>query len=380
MAFHFDCTVGRQKNHKTRVCKLHPSGNPVTDWRASAGRTCHSSQFFVHNRVTVGAVGSGLAGSERALAAPSTMRCPKCQFDHELQTTECLKCGIVFSRYQAALEAAAKEAAVAVPVADAPPLFESAPVTDRSDALRELKCRLLALPLALLVARSAVSTGLRMPVSLLAMVLHESGHAVTAWLTGRWAVPMLWVTMHGDNRSWFIVVLVTSAIAFGGFLAWKAERWGWVCAAGALLVVQLIFVSSPNQGALVVFGGDGGAFVLATILMATFYAPRESALYQKWGLRWGLLVIGALTFMHVFRTWSGSVEDIPFGEIEGVNLSDPSLLVEMYGWSVIQLVDRYLRLATVCLVALSALYLWGLVSAYLETRLPAAQEKTAQAS
>ena len=41
------------------------------------------------------------------------MRCPKCQFDHELQTAECLKCGIVFARYQAALDSAAKQALAA---------------------------------------------------------------------------------------------------------------------------------------------------------------------------------------------------------------------------------------------------------------------------
>ena len=27
------------------------------------------------------------------------MQCPKCQFDHAAQTTECLKCGIVFAKY-----------------------------------------------------------------------------------------------------------------------------------------------------------------------------------------------------------------------------------------------------------------------------------------
>jgi hypothetical protein len=37
------------------------------------------------------------------------MQCPKCQFDHELQTTDCQKCGIVFSRYQAPQEAAPKK-------------------------------------------------------------------------------------------------------------------------------------------------------------------------------------------------------------------------------------------------------------------------------
>jgi hypothetical protein len=134
-----------------------------------------------------------------------------------------------------------------------------------------------------------------------------------------------------------------------------------------VLLLQLVALSLP-AGALIVFFGDGGAMVLATILMATFYAPRESALYKNWGLRWGLLVIGALSFLHVFLVWTGPLEDLPFGEIEGVNLSDPSLLTEMYGWTVLQMVDRYVRLGTVCLAAMVALYVWGLASAYLEIR------------
>lgn len=275
------------------------------------------------------------------------------------------------------MEATAKQAAPAPPVvqAEAPsPPVHSTPDrndADRNDALRELKYRALALPLALLVARLVAGTGFRIAAGMLAMVLHESGHAISAWFTGRWAVPMLWVTMHGEERSWGIVLLLTAAIGFGGFLAWKMERWGWVGAAGALLIVQLIFLNLP-AGATIVFGGDGGAMVLATILMATFYAPRDSALYRSWGLRWGLLVVGALAFMHVYRLWSGPFENIPFGEIEGVNLSDPSLLTEMYGWPAAQLVDRYLLLAKACFVVLLALYVWGLVSAYLETRSPGA--------
>jgi hypothetical protein len=299
------------------------------------------------------------------------MRCPKCQFDHELQTTECLKCGIVFSRYQAALEQAAKQPPLAAPE----PLSSSALATDRTEALREFQYRIFALPLALLVARLVAGTGLRLAAGMLAMVLHESGHAITAWLTGRWAVPLLWVTPHGQERSSSIVLAVTAAIVFVAFLAWKAERWGWFSAVGAMLILQLIALSSPPEASIVFFG-DGGAMVLATILMATFYAPRESALYKSWGLRWGLLVIGALSFMHVFRMWTGPLEDIPFGEIEGVNLSDPSLLTEMYGWSVTQMVDRYVRLGTVCLVVLLGLYLWKLLSAYLEIpRSPSSQKQ-----
>jgi hypothetical protein len=301
------------------------------------------------------------------------MRCPKCQFDHPLQTTECLKCGIVFSRYQPALESAASQANPDATVAMSAPAALAAPATvfndafGQSDARTELKYRIFALPLALLLARLVAGTPLRMAAAMLAMVLHESGHAITAWLTGRWAVPLPWVTPHGQERSWAIVLLVTAAILFGGFLAWKMERLGWLLAAAALLLLQPVALSSPAE-AMIVFFGDGGALVLATLLMATFYASRESRLYKSWGLRWGLLAIGALSFMHVFLMWRGPLEDLPFGEIEGVNLSDPSLLTEMYGWTVLQLVDRYVRLGTVCLVALLALYIWGLVSAYLELR------------
>jgi hypothetical protein len=174
--------------------------------------------------------------------------------------------------------------------------------------------------------------------------------------------------MHGEERSWWVVLVVTSAIIYWGFLAWQSQRRGLLCAAGAMLVVQLIFLFLLPAGASIVFGGDAGALVLGTVLMATFYAPRDSAIYRSWGLRWGLLAIGAISFMQVFLVWSGPIEDIPFGEIEGVNLSDPSLLTTVYGWSVTQLVDRYMRVATVCLVILAGLYVWGLVSAYRDTR------------
>ena len=303
------------------------------------------------------------------------MRCPKCQFDHELQTTECLKCGIIFSRYQPA-QALGSSVEQTIPTVAVPSVATDASAVDtaRSDAVSELKYRILALPLALLAARLVTGTGLRLATGMLAMVLHESGHAITAWLTGRWAVPLPWVTPHGQERSWGIVLLVTAAIIFVGFVAWKAERWGWVLIAGAVLILQLVALSSPAE-TMIVFFGDGGALVLATILMATFYAPRDSAIYKSWGLRWGLLVIGALSFMHVFLMWKGPLEDLPFGEIEGVNLSDPSLLTEMYGWTVLQMVDRYVRLGEACLVALLVLYVGGLISAYLAIQQSSSPEK-----
>lgn len=344
------------------------------------------------------------------------MRCPKCQFDHPLQTTECLKCGIVFARYQAPVEATAKRpsvpaiaaasaagsaystpgrivhptperianpkrastanptaarAAYPVPAGSSlaiPAGLSLPPLTFRDEDLPndprwEFKARIVALPLALVFARLVA----RSPLGMLAMFLHESGHAIAAWLTGRWAVPLLWVTMHGEERSWGIVAAVTCAILVCGYMAWSAQRWGWLCIAGAMLIVQVIFLNLPPESTIV-FCGDAGAFVLGTILMAMFYAPRGSAIRKGWGLRWGVMFVGAISFMQVFLTWSGPIDDLPFGEIEGVNLSDPSLLTTVYGWSVLQMVDRYMRLATICFVVLAGLYVWGLVAAYREMR------------
>ena len=244
------------------------------------------------------------------------------------------------------------------------------PADARKDAVTEFKCRLFALPVALLAAHWLTGTGFNMLAGMLEMVTHECGHAATAWLTGRWAIPTFWVTYWAPDRHWPIVLAVTAAILTWGFLAFRAQRWGWVCAAGAVLILQIVIQSmSPfQQGALITFGGEGGAMVWSTILMATFYASRESKLYKSSGVRWGLLVIGALAFMHAYRSWSGSWGDIPFGEIEGVGLSDPSVLTTLYGWSVTQMVDRYLLLAHACFVATGATYAWGLASAYVDMR------------
>jgi hypothetical protein len=57
-----------------------------------------------------------------------------------------------------------------------------------------------------------------------------------------------------------------------------------VLAASAVLILQAIFLNLPSAAAIV-FCGDGGAIVLDTILMAMFYAPRESGLCKSWGLR-----------------------------------------------------------------------------------------------
>jgi hypothetical protein len=100
--------------------------------------------------------------------------------------------------------------------------------------------------------------------------------------------------------------------------------------------------------------------VIGTALMATFFAGRDTQLYRG-ALRWGFLVIGAAAFVDTFAMWWTARTDssvIPFGEIEGVGLSDPSKLKDVFGWTIDDIVDRYVTLGLVCALVLSVVWAW----------------------
>jgi hypothetical protein len=279
------------------------------------------------------------------------MQCPKCHFENAEQSTECLKCGIVFEKYARSLEAAGP-----VPV----PAIKEESVLPRGDVRREWRYRLFALPAALIGAHTLVSIAPG-AVRMLSMWIHECGHAVTAWLCGFPAFPGPWFTPVDTQRSPALSIMFVGLIGFGGFRAWTRRRWVLVASGGVVLIVQFIFTArlySDQAQQLIIFGGDAGCFVLGSLLIATFYAGRETAIYQN-SLRWGFLVIGALAYMDAFAVWSHGVEGIPFGENEN-GMSDPSVLTDLYGWGIRQLLDRYYHLAIVCLLALAVVYVIGL--------------------
>jgi hypothetical protein len=141
-------------------------------------------------------------------------------------------------------------------------------------------------------------------------------------------------------------------------------------AALALVVLGGTLVPPQQARALIVFGGGAGALVLGTALMASFFAPEDSV-FRRGAVRWGLLVIGAAGFCDAAATWFAARRDpgeIPFGQNEGVGLSDPSVLVEVHGWSERALISRYVSLAGLCLLALAALWAWRGVRPWLAAR------------
>ncbi len=297
-----------------------------------------------------------------------TALCPWCEAPRH-DGPQCPKCGAVYAK------AEALKAGLAVPAdepdaAPAPLSSSSSPSPswqgEREAARLEYRLRLFAIPAALLLALifHASSLGHFLQRTFLSMMVHEVGHAATAWLCGFAALPSLWKTLIAEQRGPITPILVALALGYLIFRARQSRLSSLTILGALLLAAQLIGtlgLKARGAHALITFGGDGGAMVLGTALMATFFFGRETQL-SRGQLRWGFLVIGAAAFVDTFATWWAGRSDydaIPFGEIEGVGLSDPSKLTEVYGWSTRGMIHSYVALGIACLLGLAAVYGWG---------------------
>lgn len=279
-------------------------------------------------------------------------RCPGCGAPR-LPMAYCPQCQTVY-----------EPGAKASPAASAP---TSTWPDDAHDARLELRLRAIAPVVALGLAWLAYTSSFGQSFfrTFLSMWLHELGHAVTAWLSGFSALPGPWRTSIADDRSIVMSLLLFGALGALGYKAWRARRFGVVAGAAAVVLLQLVCtfgLRAERARALITFGGDGGGLVLGTLLFLTFYARPGSYVHKHW-LRWGFLVIGAFGYMDPMVQWwraSRDADTIPYGEMEGVGTSDPTRLVDDFGWSEKQLVGRYVTLGTICLVVIVAAYGFGL--------------------
>lgn len=221
--------------------------------------------------------------------------------------------------------------------------------------------------MALLVAWGLVHAGFARSLLRIffSMWIHELGHALAAWLCGRFALPGPWFTPVGATRSWLVIAVVSAGLGLGVFRSWRSRRIGWGVVSVFLLVAQVIctFVLRDSQAtSFIIWSGDGGGMLLGTALMLSLYARKSSQLRIGW-LRWSFLVIGAAAFADSFATWwaaRGNLDAIPFGENEGRGLSDPTVLVFQQSFSVRGMVDGYVWVGIACLLVLAAAYALGL--------------------
>lgn len=239
------------------------------------------------------------------------------------------------------------------------------------DDAREWKLRAGAIPVALATALvfHSCDSGHFVQRTALTMPLHELGHAVTAWGSGFAALPSLWKTLIPETRGVVVPAIVAAAIALVIWRGWTSDR-TWLAALGVGLGFgQLIATATTSVATAqmwITFGGDAGAMVLGAALMAMFFVGPDSKL-REGGVRYGVLGIGAAALVDTLSTWWTARTDrdvIPFGEIEGVGLSDPSKLDENYGWTTAQIINRYVIVGATCCALIVAIWLWSTWRAY----------------
>lgn len=244
-----------------------------------------------------------------------------------------------------------------------------------TDARFELRLRQWAPPVVLLLTYLAFSVptlaaGGRI---LFSMWLHELGHTISAWLCGFAALPGPWRTRIPEDRSWWVMALVLAGIAWATWRRWRSDELDdrprernvtlGLGGAAALLVVWMWNLSEERASQFILFAGDGGGMVLGVALVACFYVRQDRHLHHS-GLRWGFLVIGAAAFIDPARVWlrASDHDTIAFGHIEGVGDSDPTRLVDVHGWSVQTMVDRFQLLVWLGVIALALCYARGLLA------------------
>lgn len=211
---------------------------------------------------------------------------------------------------------------------------------------------------------------------------HEMGHAIAAWLSGRFAVPIGAIlpaaafTAIAAKRSVAVFCASAGTSAIIGYRSFRARRPYPVFVSILILALSIHFTwILPERETLMWFtyAGAGGELILGTFLVVSFYYR----LPDRW--RWDFfrliaLVAGMYAFLSAFLLWlkvSQGAADMPMGSLlngRGDEAGDMERLVSLYGWTKAGLVSSYVRLGWICSAVIGAHYLFFLRRAYLKTR------------
>jgi hypothetical protein len=231
---------------------------------------------------------------------------------------------------------------------------------------------LLALPSVLLGALLVSSTTFgRLLAVPLQIQFHELGHALSAWLSSRAALPLPFgFTFWRDERSTFTGLCVLFLLGFLFVRADRERRTFGVILSGSLIVawVFLTFViSSQRSLVLIIAGGVGGEFVLTALAMTAFFFPLPDRL--RWDFfRFLVLPPAALAWVCSAKLWIAVARGkaaLPLGSILGSagDLSgDLDRLIGEHGFTAAGITRGYL------LLCLGSSTLWFFSYAYFALR------------
>jgi Zn-finger nucleic acid-binding protein len=184
---------------------------------------------------------------------------------------------------------------------------------------------------------------------LIGMPFHELGHALTSWLSSRFAVPLPFFTVWHAEQSLLFGLVVAGALAWFGHHSWRERSRFGVALAGILLLAQVgmsWLVPARFTLMLQILGGALGELVLGALLLAAFHFPLPDRL--RWDFwRWPALFPGGVCFAQALLVWIRASDDpgsIPWGAAIGDESDgDMNRLVRDFGWSAAELGSFYLR-------------------------------------
>lgn len=303
--------------------------------------------------------------------------CPKCGFLSS-SDIECVKCGIIFDKYnnlgihQVESQQLLKAEAIDV---------EEIRDTESVSIFASPKANMWALPISLVTGYIFQKLWVTRYLVILFCVipLHEMGHAIAAWMTGHFAVPLgaivptAGLTLIGQERHMWVYLIFFSLFGYLGFKAWVSKLYYLVIISGLYITASVYLsysLSDAQMSTFFFYGGIAGEFILSTILILSFYQPSFKKL--RWDFfRYPFLLMGSMAFVNSVDMWlriQSKLSSIPFGTAISSDGAadangDMNRLVAS-GWSQDQIISRYLMLAKIGFWLILIQYIYILITSY----------------
>ncbi|GAP98098.1 hypothetical protein NIES2104_46510 [Leptolyngbya sp. NIES-2104] len=230
---------------------------------------------------------------------------------------------------------------------------------------------LLAFPIAMCSSVLFQSLGFtRILLLPLQIWVHEVGHAVVAWFSGRRAIPLPfgWTNV-ALERSLFVYFGILFLLGLSFRAGWKEKKRSTIIFAIVCAILQFVMTwiqSADHFEMWLSFGGIGGEFYLSALMIAGFYFQLPN--YWRWDFwRYPFIVVGANTFWAAFSRWQQikkGTESIPWGSLlfgNGDAGGDMNQLSQVYDWSDQRIIATYNTLGNVCFILLLSLYIFFVV-------------------
>jgi hypothetical protein len=195
------------------------------------------------------------------------------------------------------------------------------------------------------------------------MWLHELGHAVAAWLSGSFAIPLLFFTFTSGKQTIFVILAVIAAAFLMLWKGWKQRLPFWLILGGislCMLFAKAMLLDDAQRAAWISYSGIGGELVLGTLCILSFFYT----VYRRtsWKLmRYAALFFGMAVFLPAWLRWiaiAAGTEPFPLGSlISGPEHGDMNSLLAT-GLTQTDIIESYLGLAHYCLLVISAHWIW----------------------